>query len=102
MSSYAPEWVETLIGWTLARVPPVASQFFNMPSALSCPAGSSIKARAIFASKIELAIAGLEDDGGHALWKDISGVELPTADLLLVFGVAWFVLVSKAFLALAE
>lgn len=56
-------------------------------------------ASAVFANQIGSAIAGMEDDGRHALWDDIIKEELPTADVLLVFGVAGFVLVSRAFLA---
>lgn len=59
----------------------------------------SAAASAVFASKVGSAIAGIEDGGVHALWEDVIKEELPTADVLLIFGVAGFVLVSRAFLA---
>lgn len=47
-----------------------------------------------FFSRVGSAIAGMEDTGSHAVWEDVIRQELPRADVLLVFGLAGFVLVS--------
>ncbi|CAO1632603.1 unnamed protein product [Jaminaea pallidilutea] len=45
-----------------------------------------------FFTRVGSAIAGMEDTGSHAVWEDVIRQELPRADVLLVFGLAGFVL----------